>query len=83
MTKKDVDYYMCLPYTIQIRPVDDGDGVYYFAKVLELDGCISHGDTWDEAYKNVREAMKGYIEVKLERGFPIPEPPKGDFHERH
>lgn len=65
---------MALPYTIQIRHIQDEDDSYYYARVLELDGCQSHGDTPEEAYKNIREAMEGYLSVKLEYGDPIPEP---------
>lgn len=28
----------------------------------------------EEAYRNIREAMEGYLKVKLEHGDPIPEP---------
>ncbi|WP_240967920.1 type II toxin-antitoxin system HicB family antitoxin [Paenibacillus aquistagni] len=65
---------MSLPYTIQIRPVKDESGKYYYASVAELDGCQSHGDTVQEAYAMIQEAMAGYIEVKLEHGDIIPEP---------
>ncbi|EGL83434.1 HicB family protein [Caldalkalibacillus thermarum TA2.A1] len=72
--KKNVQYYLELPYNIVIRKIDDESGQYYYAHVLELDGCQSHGDTPEEAYENLMEAMEGYIEVKLENGDPIPEP---------
>jgi predicted RNase H-like HicB family nuclease len=78
MVNKDLAYYMRLPYTIQIRHIQDQDDQYYYAKVLELDGCQSHGETVDEAYQNIREAMEGYLEVKLEHGDPIPEPVPDD-----
>ncbi|ONK21242.1 pilus assembly protein HicB [Bacillus sp. VT-16-64] len=74
MVKKDVSYYMELPYSIVIKKINDGSGQYYFADVLELDGCHSHGDTAEEAYKNAREAMEGWLETKLEHGDPVPEP---------
>ncbi|MFC7441573.1 toxin-antitoxin system HicB family antitoxin [Laceyella putida] len=32
----------------------------------------------DEPYSNIREAMEGYFEVKLEHGDPIPEPVPDD-----
>jgi len=78
MANKDLSYYMSLPYTIQIRYIQDEGDSYYYAKVLELDGCQSHGATVDEAYQNIREAMEGYLEVKLEHGDPIPEPVPDD-----
>lgn len=74
MRNKDLDYYMSLPYTIQIKPIKDESGEYYFATVAELDGCQSDGKTLAEAYESVREAMEGYIQVKLDFGDPIPEP---------
>ena len=49
-------------------------GKYFYAKVLELDGCQSTGDTFEEAYQSLREAMEGWIEAKLEGGFEIPLP---------
>lgn len=67
---------MSLPYTIQIRPVRDQSGEYCFATVAELDGCQSQSDgkTFSETYKSVREAIEGYIQVKLDFGDLIPEP---------
>jgi predicted HicB family RNase H-like nuclease len=35
---------------------------------------MSHGDTYAEAFENIREAMEGWIETKLENGFPVPLP---------
>ncbi|WP_228552557.1 type II toxin-antitoxin system HicB family antitoxin [Paenibacillus polymyxa] len=65
---------MALPYTIQIRFMNDESGQYFFASVAELDGCQSHGETYAEAYESVREAMEGHLSVKLEHGDDIPEP---------
>jgi len=46
----------------------------YFATVREFDGCMSHGDTYAEAFENILIAMKGWIETKIEIGAPVPEP---------
>lgn len=73
MNKKVKDY-MKLPYNYIIQQINDESGSYYYAKVLELDGCQSTGDTFEEAYKNVKDAMKGWIEVKLNAGYDIPLP---------
>lgn len=70
----EVKDYMELPYNYIIQPISDESGKYYYARVLELDGCQSDGDTFDEAYENLREAMKGYIETKLENGMSVPVP---------
>lgn len=71
---KEVKYYMNLPYNYIIRPISDESGNYYYARILELDGCQTTGDTFEEAYANLKEAMEGWIETKLEGGFDIPMP---------
>lgn len=71
---KDVKEYMKLPYNFIIQPIKDESGEYFYARVLELDGCQSTGDTFEEAYKNIREAMEGWIETKIENGFDVPLP---------
>ena len=37
-----------------------------------LPGCVSCGDTRDEALRNIHEAMELYIETLKERGQPLP-----------
>ncbi|GHV84707.1 pilus biosynthesis protein HicB [Spirochaetia bacterium] len=69
-----VKNYMDLPYHIVIQHLNDESGSYYFATVREFDGCMSHGGTSAEAYENIQEAMEGWIESKLENGFPVPAP---------
>ena len=71
---KKVKDYMKLPYNYIIQYVEDESGKYYYAKVLELDGCQSTGETFEEAYNNLKEAMEGWIETKIENGFEIPMP---------
>ena len=72
--KKDIEYYMKLPYTYTLTPISDESGFYYFAKVLELDGCMSNGTTREEALCNLMEAMEGWLEVGIEHNDVIPEP---------
>lgn len=71
---KSVKEYMDLPYNFIIQPVKDESGPYFYARVLELDGCQSTGETFEEAYENLKEAMEGWIETKLENGFDVPLP---------
>lgn len=71
---KNVEYYMNLPYNYIVQPITDESGSYFYARVLELDGCQSTGKTFEEAYENLREAMEGWIETKLEGGFEVPLP---------
>ena len=47
------------------------------AEVPELPGCMAHGDSQNNALKNVSEAMQLWIDTAREFGDPIP-PPKGE-----
>jgi len=69
-----INEYMEQPYNIVLRHIKDESGEYYFATVQELDGCMSDGATVEEAYANIREAMEGWIETKLEAGLSVPMP---------
>ena len=71
---KEIKDYMELPYNYIVQPIKDESGEYFYAKVLELDGCQSTGNTFEEAYQNLRDAMEGWIEAKLEGGFEVPLP---------
>lgn len=44
----------------------------YWVEVPSLPGCISQGDTKEEALANIKEAIEGMIEVMLEHGDEIP-----------
>jgi predicted HicB family RNase H-like nuclease len=70
----EVRDYMKLPYTKLIQEINDESGHYFYGRVLELDGCQSTGDTLEELYEGLNEAMEGYLEVKLENGLSIPIP---------
>jgi len=58
-------------YTVVIEPADDGGfGVY----VPDLPGCVSHGDSIEQAKRMISEAIRGHIELLRDKGEPIPEP---------
>ncbi|MBQ7673638.1 MAG: type II toxin-antitoxin system HicB family antitoxin [Alphaproteobacteria bacterium] len=69
-----IEDYLKLPYNINIQKINDESGEYYYARVIELDGCQSDGETVEEAYKNILDAMEGYIETKLANNQEIPLP---------
>jgi len=68
---KDLEYYLHLPYRITIQPDPTGG---YVVSVPDLPGCISQGDTVEEAMKMIEDAKKAWISVALEDGDQIPEP---------
>ncbi|MDR2571985.1 MAG: type II toxin-antitoxin system HicB family antitoxin [Oscillospiraceae bacterium] len=70
----NIQDYLNLPYNIIVRHVVDESGTYYFARVQELPGCMSDGETIEEAFANIYEAIEGWIETKIEAGLSIPLP---------
>lgn len=66
-----VEYYMELPYTIKLTPMENGG---YFAKVEELPGCMSEGPTKEKALENIEEAKELWFEAAIEDGYNIPLP---------
>jgi len=46
----------------------------YIAEVPELPGCIAHGETLEDALKNVKEAIQLWIDTAKEFGDNVPEP---------
>lgn len=71
---KKVKDYLKLPYNYIIQPITDESGTYFYAHILELDGCQSTGETYEEAFENLKDAMQGWIETKIEGGFEVPLP---------
>ncbi|MCL4442194.1 MAG: type II toxin-antitoxin system HicB family antitoxin [Firmicutes bacterium] len=69
--KKNLDHYLNLPYKIEIVPSPEGG---YAAKIVELPGCISQGQTLEEVIANIEDAKVCWLEVALDEGTPIPEP---------
>jgi len=69
--EKRIEYYLNLPYTIELQQHSE-EG--WFVKVRELPGCMSQGDTVEEALNMIKEAKELWLEVALEDGDPIPEP---------
>ena len=48
---------------MQFNAIFEKDEHGYFAYVPALKGCVSQGDTFEEALKNIREAIELYIEL--------------------
>ncbi len=49
------------------------DGNVYTVIVPALPGCITYGETIEEAIEMAKEAIEGYIEVLKEEGEPVPD----------
>ena len=53
----------------------------FVASVPALPGCISQGDTREDALQNIREAIELYLEDCRESGDPIPSESGREFVE--
>jgi predicted RNase H-like HicB family nuclease len=61
-------------YEIFIRPLAETEGGGFGGTVPELPGCMSDGETPQEALDNVHDAIACWIEACREMGRPVPEP---------
>jgi predicted RNase H-like HicB family nuclease len=52
-----------------VYPGEDGFGM---AECPSLPGCVSQGETRDQAIANIREANVGYIIALKDDGLPVP-----------
>ncbi len=76
---RDLQYYMALPYRVEVAPTEDGTG--FTATIPALKGCIAFGETVEEAYEMVAEVKEAWIDIALEEGWPIPEPTEEEVKE--
>ncbi|NQW49570.1 MAG: type II toxin-antitoxin system HicB family antitoxin [Planctomycetes bacterium] len=53
----------------------------FVASVPALPGCVSQGDTREDALRNIREAIELYLEDCRESGDPIPSESGREFVE--
>ncbi len=65
---------MKLDYPVLIEPLSDDDGGGFLATVPDLPGCMSAGETHEEALINVRDAIMCWMEAAEELGREIPPP---------
>jgi predicted RNase H-like HicB family nuclease len=65
---------MTLEYAVRIERLAESDGGGYLATVPDLPGCMSDGETPEEALRNVQEAIADWIEAAKEWKMDIPQP---------
>jgi predicted RNase H-like HicB family nuclease len=58
-------------YRFSVVIEKDIDG--YFAFCPELQGCYTQGDTYEEVFDNIKDAIHLHVEDRLERGEDIPQ----------
>lgn len=68
---RSIEYFLDAVYPITIYPAPEGG---YVAEIEDLPGCITEGETSEEAVKRIEEARRAWIEVQYEAGEEIPLP---------
>jgi predicted RNase H-like HicB family nuclease len=61
-----------MTYTVLV--FEDKDDGGFWAKVAELPGCYTSGESLEEIEVNVKDAISTYLEAIREAGEPEPEP---------
>lgn len=65
---------VALDYPATVRRLSEDDGGGFAAFALDLPGCMSDGDTPQEALTNLQDAIECWIEAATDMGRPIPAP---------
>ena len=61
-------------YQFTVRPLSKEEGGGYLVEYPDVPGCMSDGETVEEAITNGREALRDSIDVFLESGRRLPKP---------
>ena len=74
MHKKKVSDYLNLPWTYLVKKESFKGKSYFVINIEELAGVASDGETLEEAYKSVQEALHAAIALYIKLGDEIPVP---------
>ncbi|MGM9920651.1 MAG: type II toxin-antitoxin system HicB family antitoxin [Bhargavaea sp.] len=69
---KTIDYYLSLPYPLEI--VRDPEESGYVARFPDLPGCLTCGETLESVTKNAEDAKRAWLAAALEDDVPVAEP---------
>lgn len=69
---KDLNYYMNLPYRVEV--VEDKEEGGYALHCPELSGCMTCADTIEQGFRMIEDAKREWFTACLEDGITIPEP---------
>lgn len=73
-TKKNMDYYLNLPWTYTIEKESFKGKSYYVIYVNELPGICTDAEDLNEGMEGIKEAIACAVEIYQEKGEPVPEP---------
>lgn len=69
---KGLDYYLLLPYRMEIVPDTEGQG--FVASYPDLPGCFAYGNTLEAAAAGAVKAKAAWLQSAVEDGITIFEP---------
>lgn len=74
--RRDLDYYLNLPYKIELSRIPAEEGGGYMATLPDIGrlAITGDGDTIEEAIRNLEDQKRERFADYLERGVHIPEP---------
>ena len=72
VSQMKIDRTLIHSYPFTIRPLADSDGGGFIIEYPDLPGCVSDGDTPEEALENGPDAVKAYLLNCDKHGDPIP-----------
>ncbi len=77
---RGIDYFMELPYRIEIQPIPEKEGGGFTASIPKLGrrAVCADGDTMDQALKGLEIVKRERLTRYLEKGVSIPEPGPSD-----
>ena len=69
---KTIEYYLSLPYRMEILPDPQEGG--YVGFLPELPGCMTTADNIERLTENMEDAKRAWLEAAMQDGLAIPEP---------
>ena len=69
---KTIEYYMSLPYRMEIIPDPEEGG--YTVWYPDLPGCLTCSETMEHIIETAVDAKKAWLEAAIDEGLQIPEP---------
>lgn len=69
-----IDRALILSYPFSIRPLAEEEGGGFMIEYPDLPGCVSDGETPEDAMRNGADAVKAYLLSCAKHGDPLPRP---------
>lgn len=66
-----LEEYLDCPYSLVITPDEEGR---YGVVIMELPGCVTYAEHWEDIPQLAREAMTSWIGSAVKHNEPVPVP---------